>query len=120
MTSSKVSNSLRTTGSFSSIASLINGRAAYGISIADSHLPVVNVGNRENPTYLPAEVCYVMPGQPANTKLDPKQTQQMIRFAVRKPWENATFITKQGVETAGLLPSTNPRLVKSPFAASLE
>ncbi|KAH7112376.1 RNA interference and gene silencing protein, partial [Dactylonectria macrodidyma] len=90
----------------------------YGIGIADSHLPVVNVGNRGNPTYLPAEVCYVVPGQPANTKLDPKQTEQMIRFAVRKPWENATFITKQGLETVGLLPGTNPRLGQFGITAS--
>lgn len=30
-----------------------------------------------------------MPGQNSQSKLDPAQTQQMIRFAVRKPWENA-------------------------------
>ncbi|KAL9010648.1 MAG: hypothetical protein Q9173_004437 [Seirophora scorigena] len=79
-------------------------------SIASSDLPVVNVGNRENPSYLPAEVCVVMPGQNSQAKLDPAQTQQMIRFAVRKPWENANSIVQEGLPTVGLLPQTNVKL----------
>jgi hypothetical protein len=80
--------------------------------INDTRLPVVNVGNRENPTYLPLQVCYVLPGQPSKSKLDPNQTQQMIRFAVRRPFENATSIVNQGLQTAGLSASTNPLLVR--------
>jgi eukaryotic translation initiation factor 2C len=72
---------------------------------------VVNVGTRENPVYLPAEVCEVMPGQNAKTKLDPTQTQQMIKFAVRRPWENATSIVDEGLQTAGLSVQTNILLV---------
>ncbi|OAA59232.1 RNA interference and protein silencing protein [Niveomyces insectorum RCEF 264] len=83
---------------------------AYGIRIANTNLPVVNVGNRENPTYLPAEVCSIVPGQPASSKLDPSQTQQMIRFAVRTPRDNMTSITGEGLQTAGLSASTNPHL----------
>ncbi|PNY23392.1 Protein argonaute 5, partial [Tolypocladium capitatum] len=84
--------------------------SAYGIRIANPDLPVVNVGNRENTTYLPAQVCYVIPGQPAKTKLDPAQTQNMIRFAVRGPAQNATSIVTKGLQTAGLSPGTNPLL----------
>lgn len=54
-----------------------------------------------------------MPGQNSQSKLDPAQTQQMIRFAVRKPWENANSITQEGVRTVGLLPQANVNLVKS-------
>ncbi|KAK2922783.1 Argonaute linker 2 domain [Fusarium oxysporum f. sp. vasinfectum] len=48
------------------------------------------------------EVCVVLPGQPSKSKLDGTQAQQMIRHAVRKPWENAAAIVREGVQTAGL------------------
>ena len=54
-----------------------------------------------------------MPGQNSRSKLEPAQTQQMIRFAVRKPWENANSITQEGVRTVGLLPQANVNLVRS-------
>ncbi|KAF2491439.1 putative RNA interference and gene silencing protein [Lophium mytilinum] len=82
----------------------------YNIAIANPRVPVVNVGNRENPTYLPAQVCHVMPGQNSKAKLDANQTAQMIRFAVRRPGDNATSIVQHGLETAGLSPHTNPLL----------
>ena len=93
--------------------SLVTRCVVHGRSIANPNLPVVNVGNKENPSYLPAEVCIVMPGQNSQSKLDPAQTQQMIRFAVRKPWENANSITQEGVRTTGLLPQANVNLVRS-------
>lgn len=54
-----------------------------------------------------------MPGQNSQSKLDPAQTQQMIQFAVRKPWENANSITQEGVRTVGLLSPANVNLVRS-------
>jgi len=92
---------------------LVTKSIVHGRSISNPNLPVVNVGNRENPSYLPAEVCIVMPGQNSQSKLDPAQTQQMIRFAVRKPWENANSITQEGLPTVGLLPQANVNLVRS-------
>lgn len=74
--------------------------------------PVVNVGNAENPSYLPVEACVVMDGQACNSKLKPDQTSNMIRFAVRKPGSNALSIVRDGFETAGLTAS-NPLLVSS-------
>ena len=72
---------------------------------------MVNVGNRGHPTYLPVEVCHVYPGQACNSKLSPQQTQQMIRFAVRRPGDNAESIATDGYSTAGLAPQTNKLLV---------
>lgn len=72
---------------------------------------MINVGNKENPSYLPLQVCYVLPGQPSKSKLDGPQTQQMIRFAVQRPTENAKLIVTKGLQTAGLSPQTNPLLV---------
>ncbi|KAG4277069.1 hypothetical protein FPRO04_14193 [Fusarium proliferatum] len=57
--------------------------------------------------YLPAEVCVVLLGQPSKSKLNGSQAQQMIRHAVRKPWENANSIYSEGVQTAGLDENTN-------------
>lgn len=92
-------------------SAVVNSRIAYNIRINDPRLPVVNVGNREHPTYLPVQVCHVLPGQPSNSKLDPSQTQQMIRFAVKRPAENATFIVSKGLQTTGLSSEVNPFLV---------
>ncbi|KJR88114.1 RNA interference and protein silencing protein (Qde2) [Sporothrix schenckii 1099-18] len=82
----------------------------YNRHLASPGLPVVNTGTREHPTYLPAEVCVVLAGQPAHAKLDPSQTQQLIRFAVRRPQENQAFVAGEGLVMAGLSSSTNARL----------
>jgi eukaryotic translation initiation factor 2C len=70
--------------------------------IQDPKIPVINVGNRENPTYLPVDACTVLSGQPSNAKLSASQTQRMILFAVRKPVLNATSITTNGVQVLGI------------------
>jgi len=82
------------------------------IVIKDPKLPVVNVGSRQNPSYLPPDVCMVLPGQPSRSKLSASQTQQMIRFAVRKPTHNAQSIVTAGARMLGFAP-TNPTLVRS-------
>lgn len=80
----------------------------------DPKIPVVNVGTRESPSYLPAEVCFVQPGQPAGVKLAPNQTRNMLNFAVRSPAENAKFIVEKGVQVLGLS-TQNETLVSPPL-----
>lgn len=63
---------------------------------------MVNVGNKENPSYLPAEVCHILPGQTIKRRLSPEQTAQMILAACRKPWENANSIIGDGRNVLGL------------------
>ncbi|KAF5576968.1 eukaryotic translation initiation factor 2C 2 [Fusarium pseudocircinatum] len=82
-------------------------KTIFGRVLQDPKLPLVNCGNRANPMYLPAEVCVVLPGQPSRSKLDGSQAQQMIRHAIRKPWENAASIVGEGVQTIGLDETTN-------------
>ncbi|KAL1601574.1 hypothetical protein SLS60_006489 [Paraconiothyrium brasiliense] len=82
-------------------------RTTYKRNLQHPELPVVNCGNRKNPMYLPAEVCIVIPGQPSRAKLDSRQTQEMIRHAVRKPWDNAASIVQQGLTTVGLDANSN-------------
>jgi hypothetical protein len=84
----------------------------YNKRIADPSIPVVNVGNGQHPTYLPAEVCVVMPGQTFKSALDRNQTQQMINFAVRKPEENAKSIAGDGLRIVGLSSPGNEFLVR--------
>lgn len=74
-------------------------------------MPVINVGTRQNPSYLPTDVCIVLPGQPSGAKLSPTQTQQMIRFAVRRPAQNAQSIVTSGARVLGIEPPTNTTLV---------
>jgi len=73
--------------------------------------PVVNVGNREHPSYLPAEVCVVLPGQTIKRRLSPDQTQQMITFACRKPNQNGDSIVTDGKAVLGLNPQANAMTV---------
>jgi hypothetical protein len=85
----------------------------------DERFPVVNVGTLDRPSYLPAEVCEVLPGQVIKRRLSPSQTQEMITFACRKPWQNAESIVGDGKMTLGLNPSTNPFLVSLALDRSL-
>lgn len=82
----------------------------YNIICGEGY-PVINVGTDKNPSYLPAEVCIVLPGQSAMAKLSGDQTRNMIKFAVRGPWLNAESIVKDGLLTGGLSTATNPLLV---------
>jgi eukaryotic translation initiation factor 2C len=56
-------------------------------------LPVINVGTKDKPVYLPSEFLEVVPGQSSLKKLGPDQTAEMIRFTCRKPFLNAGSIT---------------------------
>ncbi|EXU95052.1 Piwi and PAZ domain protein [Metarhizium robertsii] len=88
---------------------LAPGGTSLFLTFSEQHpqLPLVNCGNRENPMHLPAGVCVVFAGQPSKSKLDGTQTQQMIRHAVRKPWENAVSIVGEGIQTVGLDENSN-------------
>jgi eukaryotic translation initiation factor 2C len=84
----------------------------YNITV-DPSLPVVNVGTREKPVYLPTDVCEVEAGQPVKNKLSPRQTQNMLNFAVkdRMPAQNAQSIVTKGVGVLGIGQPLNSTLV---------
>ena len=77
------------------------------ISNRDLRLPLVNVGSNKRPTYLPSHVCEVSRGQISNLKIEPSE---MIKFAVRDPYDNAKSITNKAFKTLGLT-SDNLELV---------
>ncbi|TRX90380.1 hypothetical protein FHL15_008745 [Xylaria flabelliformis] len=70
--------------------------------IQDPALPVINVGTDENPSYLPAEVCAIVPGQRTTHNLSAAQTTKMIDFAVRGPAANADSIVSEALSIAGI------------------
>ncbi|KAL4883725.1 ribonuclease H-like domain-containing protein [Aspergillus karnatakaensis] len=96
------------TGSYITVAEFF--RRTYNMQV-DPKMPVVNVGNRKEPSYLPVEVCRVEPGQPAKAKLTANQTREMMKFAVRGPAQNAQSIVTKGIETIGLGNPANPTLL---------
>ncbi|KAI0009229.1 Piwi-domain-containing protein [Xylariaceae sp. FL0662B] len=73
----------------------------YGYRV-DTSLPVINVGTKAKPVYMPAELVEILPGQPLLRKTTPDETAEMIEFACRSPWANATSIATIGRRTLGL------------------
>ncbi|KAK4502389.1 hypothetical protein PRZ48_005814 [Zasmidium cellare] len=67
-------------------------RQHHGITLKQPNLPVLNVGTRNDPQYLPPELCFVLPGQPYRRLLSGDQTTEMLRFAARPPNLNAMSI----------------------------
>ena len=82
-------------------------RSNYPTVTMNEKFPVLNVGNKNNPSYLPVEVCVIVPAQSSQAKLDPEQTAAMISVAVRPPHLNAKSIAENSSDTVGLSPQTN-------------
>lgn len=85
------------------------------IPTQDLNFPVVNVGSNKRPTYLPAHLCEVWPGQVSKLRLDPGETREMIKFAVRDPYENAKSIMTKAFETLGLNSANQELVTLFPF-----
>ncbi|KAF8558356.1 Piwi-domain-containing protein, partial [Imleria badia] len=79
----------------------------YKINLEYPDLPVVNIAgpNAKHPILVPPELCEILPGQPFRGKLDDQQTTQMLRFACKRPPENAQAILNQGFPQLGLTPN---------------
>ncbi|KAI1118279.1 ribonuclease H-like domain-containing protein [Nemania sp. NC0429] len=73
----------------------------YGFNI-NPEFPVVNVGTKLKPVYMPAELVEVLDGQPVRRKTTPDETRGMINFSCRSPFANATSISTYGREVLGL------------------
>ncbi|KAL8766292.1 MAG: hypothetical protein Q9209_006882 [Squamulea sp. 1 TL-2023] len=84
--------------------------AEYKIMLKHPNDPCVNLGTKQNPVFVPPELCTVEPGQQYGKKLSDDQTAKMITFAVRKPAENARRIVEQGAAMMALS-ETNQNLL---------
>ncbi|KAJ4371250.1 hypothetical protein N0V83_004467 [Neocucurbitaria cava] len=82
-------------------------RTKYNIILASAQAPVVNYGTTKDPKWIPAELCKVLPGQLAKRLLLGPQTSEMIRFAARRPHENAESIMGDGLKVTKINPVAN-------------
>lgn len=62
-------------------------------------------------------MCIVLPGQAPNVALSTSQTQQMIKFAVRRPALNAKSINTKGAQILGATQPVSSTLVSSDIAS---
>ncbi|KZT65512.1 Piwi-domain-containing protein [Daedalea quercina L-15889] len=75
----------------------------YRITLRHAHdLPVVDLGNKDRPNLVPAELCEIFPGQAYRGRLSPTETANMIRYACNPPAVNAASIRDQGFPDLGL------------------
>ncbi|KAG6848643.1 hypothetical protein H0H93_015297 [Arthromyces matolae] len=80
----------------------------YGIKLKyPTDLPVVDIGSQKRVIWMPAELCYIVPGQ-AYGSLNDQETAQMIKFACNPPKFNAEAIVNQGFPSLGLSPVKSP------------
>ncbi|EFZ02610.1 Piwi, PAZ and DUF1785 domain protein [Metarhizium robertsii] len=63
----------------------------YGMTLQD--FPVLNLGTPKRPSFFPAEVIEIQPGQSVRAKLTGEETTAMLAFACRTPYENALSIS---------------------------
>jgi eukaryotic translation initiation factor 2C len=82
-------------------------RNAYNIRLSAAQAPLVNYGTAKDAKWIPAELCSILPGQLARRLLLGHQTSEMIRFAARRPHENATSITGDGLKVTKIQPVAN-------------
>ncbi|KAK7942912.1 Piwi domain-containing protein [Apiospora aurea] len=68
----------------------------------EPNLPVINAGTKEKPIYIPAEFVTIKAGQAVRRKTTPEETREMIEFACRSPFANATSIATLGRQSLGL------------------
>lgn len=82
-------------------------RSKYNITLSAAQAPLVNYGTTNAPMWIPAELCDILPGQLAKRLLLGPQTSEMIRFAARRPNQNAESIVGDGKKVTGIEPVAN-------------
>ncbi|KAK7022960.1 hypothetical protein VNI00_016850 [Paramarasmius palmivorus] len=70
-------------------------------------LPVIDIGNKNKPVHVPAELCEIEPGQPYRGKLTGDETAKMIRVACNPPNINAEAIVGDGFSKLGITPPSD-------------
>jgi len=79
----------------------------YNIKLTAPDAPLVNYGTTKEPKWIPVELCSVLPGQLAKRLLQGSQTTAMIKFAARRPHENAQSIMNDGLKVTKINPISN-------------
>ena len=78
-------------------------------------LIVSSSGTKDDPIWIPAELCNIVPGQNYWRQLNGNQTTRMLKIAARPPAENAARIMAEdgGLGLIGVLPEESEILVGS-------
>lgn len=76
----------------------------YKMKLSTPQAPLVNYSTKDNPKWIPAELCSVLPGQLAKRLLMGDQTREMIAFAARRPADNAESIMNDGLQVTKISP----------------
>lgn len=63
---------------------------------------MVNVGNHQNPSYIPVELVQIQRGQPFRGELTTTQRQNIIKFSCRQPPDNFETIRTLGRNIVGI------------------
>ncbi|KAF8523721.1 Piwi-domain-containing protein [Hysterangium stoloniferum] len=71
---------------------------------------VVDIGTKERPNYVPAELCEILPNQVFKGKLADYNTAKMINYACRAPGDNGRSIVNQGLSLMGFNNPNNEAL----------
>lgn len=79
----------------------------YNKTLQHPKAPLVNYATTGEPMWIPSELCMVLPGQLAKRLLLGPQTSEMIRFAARRPHENAESIAGDGLLVTKISPVAN-------------
>jgi eukaryotic translation initiation factor 2C len=87
-------------------------KRTHNITLQSPQAPAVNYGTRDNPKWIPAELCTVVGGQLARRLLLGDQTRRMIGFAARRPFDNAESIVKDGLQVTKISTGLNAHLTK--------
>ncbi|KAF2800170.1 Piwi-domain-containing protein [Melanomma pulvis-pyrius CBS 109.77] len=84
----------------------------WNVRLSTPGAPLVNCNTKapQDPKWIPAELCYVLPGQLAKRTLKPTQTREMIDFAARRPFNNAESIMTNGLKVTKISPELNATL----------
>ncbi|GAO17413.1 hypothetical protein UVI_02024090 [Ustilaginoidea virens] len=95
---------------------LTDDRGGRYITVFDYYKKILNLGTQKRPTFYPAEVVEIRPGQSVKAKLTAEETTAMLTFACRTPYENAISIAH---DARGVLSyDQNPLLEK--FGVSID
>lgn len=79
----------------------------YKIKLKYPDFPLIDFTTpNSSKTYVPAEVCEILPGQAYKGELDKEQRSKMIRFASKNPKENKDIILSTGLNLLGFKPGT--------------
>ncbi len=91
----------------------------YNIKLQQPGVALIDVGTAEKATYLPVELCRVLPEQMYRRKLTDDETAEMIKYAARPPQENAVSIMNRGLGVVGIFGNKN-NLVHDAFGLKVE